>query len=466
LALQVFVAIGLSIGLVFAGSFVYDLISLTGRVNRLQEDSLRRLAPAIEQYFNDAMVHGVRGHIGMLFQTINSMERGAKVQLIDLAGRDALSGGAKAARTLVGAPPDGTVVLHIPLVSGPACMRCHGLPNRKLGTIRLTAPTEERHALRASLVGSRLAMAAVGALLLAAASLLIVRRLIHIPIAELVVGMRRVAGGSYDGRIGGRFPGEMQNIADEFNAMVGEIARDRREIVDLHRRQLAHLDRLATLGELAANLAHEVRNPLTGLGAALQVLGREAPEGSPRRELVGKMLAQLSRMDKTMGDFLRYARMPEAVRRPFDIGDVIGRAVFLISPRLKSQSVVLDEAVPRGLPALFGDPGQVEQVLLNLLLNAAAAMPSGGRVSVAVGRQGASELQISITDTGAGIPPANLEKVFEPFFTTRDGGSGLGLPLARQIIMGHGGELLLESEPGVGTAVHVRLPVAPGAGEG
>lgn len=463
LALQVFAAVSAAVGLVFGGSFLHDMTTMTSRLELHQKGSLSALSPVVERLIGQSMEHGSPEHIAELFGTLAAHPEAGTAELIDARGRRVDPGNLRAPRPPAARPAAGAVVLEVPIMAKPSCARCHGTASGALGTLRLTAPDAARAELRTSLVSSRLAMAAVGAAAVALASLLIVRRLVHAPLSTVTAAMREVAAGRFEARVEGALPGELQVIADGFNTMVAEIARDRGEIVDLHRKQLAHADRLATLGELAAQLAHEVRNPLTGLSTALQVLQREAEAGSPRRGLIDKMLLQLSRMDKTMGDFLRYARLPEAAPRPFALKDALARVLFLVGPRLKAQKVELLQSVPDSLPRLLGDPGQLEQVFLNLCLNAAQAMPEGGTLEVGAAPQGEGAVLVTVRDTGVGIAPADLERAFEPFFTTREGGSGLGLPITRQIVMAHGGELWLESEPGRGTTAHVRLPRAKGA---
>lgn len=463
LALQVFAAVSAAVGLVFAGSFLHDMTTMTSRLAFHQQASLGALSPMVEALIAQSMEHGSPEHIAELFGALAARPEAGTAEIIDLRGRRVDPAALRARRHPAAAPDPGAVVLEAPIMAKPSCARCHGAASGPLGTLRLTAPDAARAELRASLVSSRLAMAVLGAAAVALASLFIVRRLVHAPLSAVAAAMREVAAGRFEARVHGGLPGELQAIADGFNTMVAEIARDRDEIVDLHRKQLAHADRLATLGELAAQLAHEVRNPLTGLSSALQVLEREAPAGSPRRGLIDKMLLQLSRMDKTMGDFLRYARLPEAAPRPFALKEALARVLFLIGPRLKAQTVHLVQRVPDSLPRLLGDPGQLEQVFLNLCLNAAQAMPEGGTLEVTASPQGEGAVLVTVRDTGVGIAPGDLERVFEPFFTTREGGSGLGLPITRQIVLAHGGELWLESEPGRGTTAHVRLPRAKGA---
>ena len=159
-----------------------------------------------------------------------------------------------------------------------------------------------------------------------------------------------------------------------------------------------------------------------------------------------------------MGNFLRFARMPEAVVRPFELRESLGRVIDLIESRLRTQKIKLERDIPQGLPGLRGDPGQIEQVFLNLCINAAHAMPAGGTLTVAARAEAAGAILVEVSDTGKGISSADLEHVFRPFFTTKENGSGLGLPLSRQIVMAHDGEMWIESDPGRGTSIFVRLP--------
>ena len=199
---------------------------------------------------------------------------------------------------------------------------------------------------------------------------------------------------------------------------------------------------------------------MTGIGSTIQILLAEAPGGSPRREILGKVLTQLNRMEQTMGNFLRFARMPEAVVRPFELHEPLSRVMDLVESRLRAQKIKLERDIPKDLPCLRGDPGQIEQVLLNLCINAAHAMPSGGTLTIDAHAEEAGAILIEVSDTGKGISSADLEHVFRPFFTTKENGSGLGLPLSRQIVMAHDGEMWIESVPDRGTSIFMRLPTA------
>ena len=175
---------------------------------------------------------------------------------------------------------------------------------------------------------------------------MVVRRVIDEPMGRIVEAMHRVARGKLDTRVDDLPAGELRSIARGFNNMVRLLEKDRRENVTLHRRQVAHMERLAAIGELSAHLAHEVRNPLTGISSTIQIMRAETPEGSPRRNVLGKVLEQLNRMEQTMGNFLRFARMPEAAVRPFELREPLDRVLDLIEAR-HAQKIDLNGTSPR-----------------------------------------------------------------------------------------------------------------------
>jgi two-component system NtrC family sensor kinase len=144
--------------------------------------------------------------------------------------------------------------------------------------------------------------------------------------------------------------------------------------------------------------------------------------------------------------------------RPFDLHEPLERVLDLFEVRLRTQKIELKRDIPKSLPRLRGDPGQLEQVFLNLFINAAHSMPEGGTLSVSARAEPGGTLLVEVNDTGKGISGEDLEHVFRAFFTTRENGSGLGLPLSRQIVMAHNGDIWIESVPGRGTSVFVRLP--------
>ena len=222
--------------------------------------------------------------------------------------------------------------------------------------------------------------------------------------------------------------------------------------------RMRQADRLASLGRMSANIAHELRNPLASLTGAIEALGSGTTLGNEERDrLTGIVLRESDRLNGIISDFLTYARPAPLDRVRVDVTALIEEVLLLLQHGRMPPDLKLVRAFPEALVADL-DGRQLRQALWNLVLNAAQAMPSGGELAVSAGIDGAT-LSIGVTDTGAGIPSSALPHVFEPFFSTKSGGSGLGLALVDRITRDHGGEVLVESTPGVGTTVTLRIPV-------
>jgi signal transduction histidine kinase len=240
-------------------------------------------------------------------------------------------------------------------------------------------------------------------------------------------------------------------VARAFNAMVESL----RHTLD----QLARRERLAAVGEFAASLAHEVRNPLTSIRVDLQRVEEQIPPQSALRTPLERALREVSRLDRTVSGALRVARSGTPGTALVNLRTPLERALEVTAPAIEQAGATLEFPEARDTPLLVrGDAAALEQLFLNLLLNAAQSLPGSGRISLsAVAHDGTVE--IAIRDSGRGIPHALLSRVFEPFFTTTKEGTGLGLAIARQIAIAHGGTLEVESEPGVGTTARLRLPL-------
>ena len=242
---------------------------------------------------------------------------------------------------------------------------------------------------------------------------------------------------------------EVSRVARAFNTMTENLRRTLR--------QLAGRESLAAVGEFAAGLAHEVRNPLTAVQIDLQYVECELPSGSPLREPQAKALAEIRRLDATVRDALRVARSGQVRLRPIDLREPLSAAMDAAAPIFEKRGATLGPDRERDPISLEGDPDALEQLLLNLLINAAEALQDGGTAMVLV-VQKTDEVAIQIQDDGPGMAAEVRDRAFEPLFSTRTEGTGLGLPIARRIAVAHGGEIHIESAPGSGTTVEVRLP--------
>jgi len=223
--------------------------------------------------------------------------------------------------------------------------------------------------------------------------------------------------------------------------------------------QLRRADRLSALGELSAGLAHEVRNPLGSIEGAVQILGRRDLAEETRQEFTEMASREVARLKGLLTHFLEFAR-PQAPRVvASDIGLLLQSVAKLASETARMAQVEIVVEAPAAVPSISVDPEQIRQVLLNLAINATQAMPTGGRITLRALRDGES-VRIEVEDEGVGIPTEDLERVFDPFFTTRSNGTGLGLSIAYQIVSQHGGHIAARKNPERGMTFVVTLPIA------
>jgi signal transduction histidine kinase len=213
---------------------------------------------------------------------------------------------------------------------------------------------------------------------------------------------------------------------------------------------------LAKLGEMAAVIAHEVKNPLAGIRGAIQIFGSRLAQDTASAPIVKEILSRIDSLDQMIKDLLLFARPPKPRRAPTDVVPLVSITASLLrrDPSLQDVEVEVDGSAPP-VPA---DAEMLKVVFQNLLINGAHAMKGRGRIRVAVTAVDTS-CQIAFIDAGPGIPPEVREKIFTPFFTTKSRGSGLGLPTAKRLIEAHNGQIAIDCPPTGGTTVVVRLPI-------
>jgi two-component system sensor histidine kinase PilS (NtrC family) len=226
--------------------------------------------------------------------------------------------------------------------------------------------------------------------------------------------------------------------------------------------RIRHADRLAAVGRFAAGLAHEIRNPLGSIRGSEEVLRQSlAPRGDDRR-LMDIVLRESDRLDGIISEFLEFSGPQTLVRIDTDIVGMLDEILLLLSHQCPSTVRVVRDYGEPTIKA-WVDAGQMRQALWNLCRNALEAMPQGGelrvRAHVEVRPGGADGVEIVVEDTGVGVPPEQVPRLFEPFYTTKPSGTGLGLAIVHRIVEDHGGEIRVESEPGVGTRFTITIPV-------
>lgn len=233
--------------------------------------------------------------------------------------------------------------------------------------------------------------------------------------------------------------------------------RDITEIKQL-KKEIAQSQRLASLGSLAAGVAHEIRNPLSsikGFATYFKERYRDNPDDSQTADI---MVQEVDRLNRVIGQLLDYARPMTMNRRETAIQTVIQHALRMIESQAREKGVVIQTELQADVAALLIDPDRIKQVFLNLYLNAIGAMEGGGILSVALFSMTDRRIRIEVRDTGVGIDPKDLDRIFDPYFTTKSSGTGLGLAIVQKIIEAHRGEIQVASTPGLGTTVSVILP--------
>ncbi len=359
----------------------------------------------------------------------------------------------------------------------PACFFCHGDRKRILGILQISLPMD---ATRRSIRLNRMLLVAatlVTLLVMALAINIVLARVVKRPVARLIETMSQVEGGNLDVKVNLETRDELGLLARNFASMVQKLSAARKEVEKRHREQVLQVRHLASLGELAAGVAHEIRNPLAGIKLAVQILAKER-EMADCRETIAEIMRSIERLDKTVNDLLLYSRAGFPEWESFSLSEIIEEALSCVREELQRGGVRVEKTFDPALPMVRLDGGQMVRVFLNLFLNALQAMPGGGtlkiqtRTSESAGlaargllppeesrSEGEPWVEVTVTDTGEGMAAGVLQDIFLPFFTTKPEGVGLGLALSRRIIEQHQGHLSADSKLGEGTTFTLLLPV-------
>jgi signal transduction histidine kinase len=304
-----------------------------------------------------------------------------------------------------------------------------------------------------------IAVAAGGAFVICIAVIMVLAVQVRRPMMELQEKFARMQAGDMDVSVSfAERNDEIGDLGRDFNDMVSQLKAGREEINHLHQTQMSRAEHFATLGELATGLAHEIRNPLAGIAGVLEIVSRDLPATSVAREVIDDAKQEAVQINRILTELLDTAR-PKAPQ--FLVTDIVGtteHAVLFARQQAVTKRINIDFAVNNAVPPVEHDPNQLNQVLLNLLLNAIQSMDRPGTIQVALEPEDEA-VAIVVADEGKGIAPEHLPNLFRPFFTTKGQGTGLGLSLARRIVESHGGTIDVVSKPGEGARFTVLLPV-------
>ncbi len=311
---------------------------------------------------------------------------------------------------------------------------------------------------------NRLLIAALGLLLAAALAGVFWSRRFTRPVEQLSRATREVARGRFNIQVPVSSRDEIGTLAASFNQMASRL-RDREAALRDAQVKIIQSEKLAAFGQLGAGIAHEVKNPLAGILGCAQLSLRKVEAGTPLEKNLQLIEKETKRCKTIIENLLKFARQEKAVREPIEINPVVEDAVAIVRHQLEVNQVAITKDLAADLPLIRGNANQLQQVLMNLMINAQQAMEGrAGRVTIATRRPDPARVQVSVTDDGPGIPKEIQEKLFEPFFTTkpRGKGTGLGLAVTYGIVNDHGGQIRLESEPGHGATFVITLPALEG----
>lgn len=278
------------------------------------------------------------------------------------------------------------------------------------------------------------------------------------PVRRLWVATERVAGGDLNEEIPVTSNDEIGMLTQSFNCMVQSLKQIQT--------QLVASERLISMGKLSAGVAHEIRNPLNAMKGAITYLQRRRQDDALSMEYTSIILEEIERLNRFVTEFLSFARQSNPKRVKTSLNGLITNILNLFDEQLQNNAILFDANLDEAIPDFPLDPQQLEQVFINVLVNAMDAMPNGGKLKVISALQSPDRLPdgrhwvlTQFVDNGIGIEQQELEEIFEPFYSSKESGTGLGLPISRGIIDAHGGRLVVSSLKGKGTTVRIMLPV-------
>ncbi len=310
-----------------------------------------------------------------------------------------------------------------------------------------------------------LGISAIVILFLVIASFVLHNRHVQIIIRRIENGINEMQKGNFKKRIevGSYFDDNHQlgRLAISLNELAQKYDIMQSRLKSQFRSELEKADRLASVGELAASMAHEIKNPVAGISNAIQVISSELDLSDENRHVFDEILTQTQRVNRAINNLLTYARPSPPELKKGNINSLIHSTNILLEGQMREGNVKLELNLDPDLPNFSFDCQQIQQVYVNISLNAIQAMPEGGKLGVETRHENGS-VQISVSDTGAGIPDDILPGIFIPFFTTKHKGTGLGLAICQSIVQSHLGEIFVETTEDKGSVFEIRLPINTG----
>ena len=474
----------LGIGAILLAAIIAFAIIALRQQAKYQQDLARHQAEVIaavaDRSLARAMGLGETTAVQSILARIGEQEGLVGIRIVDAAGRILRSSRpGEIGRTLAQAPRvDGgrapvpvwdlrerSVGIFRPIFNAPSCGGCHPNGRQILGFLNVLVsfpPLDSEISSHWTIVifAALTSLLVVGALIAAFFSVSLGRRL-----NLFSATMRQVEAGDLSARVQDTSADELGRLARSFNAMLERLAEARRQLEDRHAEQIRRAQNLAALGTMAAGIAHEINNPIAGMQNCVRTLLKGNWDKARLTQYLEMLREGLERIGRTVGQLLNFAREAKPQVTRVNLRPLLRRCLTLLGHELAARQIATFLHVDGEVSDILGDPHQLEQVFLNILMNAIEAMPHGGKLDISVReRREPRFVQVAVIDTGAGIAPEVLPRIFDPFFTTKEVGknTGLGLSVSYGIVRTHGGYIDVESIGGQGTTVRVDLPVNGG----
>jgi len=360
-----------------------------------------------------------------------------------------------------------------------AACHFHSEEEKKLGILEVDISLEKMSTQLTFYRQDVFIMTFILLLIISACQYLFTKKLVSLPINALLLHTRRLASGDLSARIDEGSTDEIGELGQEFNMMASNLADAQNELCDLAlnlelkveertteikhiQSQLLQSAKLASMGQLVAGIAHEINNPLSGILMFSSLVEKTPNLPDQAQKNIGTVISETKRCAKIVGGLLKFSRESIPEKRQESLFRILEQSLNLVAQQPMFHGIEIQVGLCKDLPEIYADPDQLQQVFFNLFVNAGQAMPEGGALKISTGFEKERNLAvIKVADTGSGIPEENLDKIFDPFFSTKlKDGVGLGLSITYGIIQNHGGDIKVENRPEGGAEFTIWLPVA------
>lgn len=348
----------------------------------------------------------------------------------------------------------------IPLNNTHGCQRCHTHAEKNLGFIILDISNKD---IESNLSFTRKFSVIFSLIMIAIISVFVFfmhYKFVRKSLSKFQNSIAKINNGNLNERLAIHDTKELGNLAESFNNMLDKFQHAQRQLKQYHEKELNDAHKLATVGEMAARLAHEIRNPMTGISNAVEIIIKETSE-KENIPILEEIRRQTDRVNNAITDLLKFSRSKEIILNKSSISDLINNIVFFLKNQVQYKNIFIYNISDESIPEFEFDTQQMENVIMNLALNSIQAMQHSGKLSFKTSFDTENKLiVISVTDDGPGIDTTKLAEIFKPFFTTRTEGTGLGLAIVKEIVEKHNGYIKVNNNTGRGCTFSVYLPIA------